>query len=112
MISIFPKFKPIEIADREALEGYFRERPSQVSEFTFTNLFGWRKIHNYQISKYKDGFLVLKESKGKLSFLQPIVTNNPAEAVQACFEYLKEKTGLPAIERIDEDFIAASAWDN
>ena len=112
MIPIFPKFKPIELADRKALEDYFREYPPQVSEFTFTNLFGWRKVHNYQIAKYKDGFLFLKESKAKLSFLQPVVTGNPAEAVQACFAYLKEETEFPAIERVGEDFIAAGAWDD
>jgi len=112
MIPIFPEFKPIEIADREPLENYFREHPPLVSEFTFTNLLGWQKVHNYQISKYKDGFLVLKESKAKLSFLQPIVTGNPAEAVQACFEYLKEKAEIQTIERVGEDFIAASAWDD
>jgi len=112
MISIFPEFKPIEMADREALEDYFREHPPLVSEFTFTNLFGWRKVHNYQISKYKDGFLILKESKAKFSFLQPLVTENPTEAIEACFEYLKEKTGFPVIERVGEDFIAAGAWDN
>ena len=57
MIPIFPEFKPIEIVDREVLEGYFRKHPPQISEFTFTNLFGWQKVHNYQISKYQEGFL-------------------------------------------------------
>ena len=112
MIPIFPEFKPIEMADREALESCFREHPPLISDFTFTNLFGWRKVHNYRVSKYKDGFLVLKESKGNFSFLQPLVTNNPAETVQACFEYLKERAGPPAIERAGEDFIAAGAWDD
>ncbi|MFH2068765.1 MAG: phosphatidylglycerol lysyltransferase domain-containing protein [Candidatus Omnitrophota bacterium] len=112
MIPIFPKFKPIETADREALEGYFREHPPVVSEFTFTNLFGWQKVHNYQVSKYKNGFLLLRESGEKLSFLQPLVTGDPVGVVQTCFGYLQEKTGLPAIERAGEDFIAASAWDD
>ncbi|MBU2495792.1 MAG: phosphatidylglycerol lysyltransferase domain-containing protein [Candidatus Omnitrophota bacterium] len=112
MIPIFPKFKPIELTNREVLEGYFREHPPLVSEFTFTNLFGWRKIQNYQVSKYRDGFLVLKEFKAKISFLQPLTTGNQAEAVQACFGYLKEKTEFPAIERAGEDFIAAGAWDD
>ncbi|MCX5643063.1 MAG: phosphatidylglycerol lysyltransferase domain-containing protein [Candidatus Omnitrophica bacterium] len=112
MIPIFPEFKPIEIADRKVLDDCFREHPPLVSEFTFTNLFGWRMVHNYRISKYKDGFLILKEVKTKLSFLQPIATGNPVEAVQACFEYLKGKTGLPQVERVEENFIAAGAWDN
>jgi uncharacterized protein len=112
MIPIFPKFKPLELPDREALEGYFREYQPQASEFTFTNLFGWRKVCNYQVSKYKDGFLILKEIKGKVSFLQPVTTDNPAETVQACFGYLKGKTKTPAIERAGEDFIARGSWDN
>ncbi|MFA5393287.1 MAG: phosphatidylglycerol lysyltransferase domain-containing protein [Candidatus Ratteibacteria bacterium] len=112
MIPFFPEFKPIEIADREKLENYFRENPPRVSEFTFTNLFGWQKIHNYQISKYKNGFLVLKESKNSLSFLQPLVSGNPSETVQACFKYLKGKTELPSIERAGEDFIAAGVGDD
>ncbi len=112
IIPPFPEFKPIEITDRETLEDYFREHPPLVSEFTFTNLFGWQKVHNYQISKYDNGFLILKESKGNLSFLQPLITGNPVGAVQACFEYLKGKTELPAIERVGEDFIAAVVWDD
>ncbi len=107
MIPVFPEFKPIEITDREALEDYLREHPPLVSEFTFTNLFGWRKVHNYRVSKYKDGFLVLKESGTELSFLQPLVTGNPVEAVRDCFKYLEGKTKNPAVERAGEDFIAA-----
>lgn len=110
MIPIFPEFKPVKIADRETLEDYFRKYPPLVSEFTFTNLFGWQKVHTYQVSKYKDGFLILKESKGNLSFLQPLTTGDPVEAVRDCFKYLKGKTESPAVERAGEDFIAAGAW--
>ena len=111
MIPIFPEFKPIEIADRETLEDYFHEHPPLVSEFTFTNLFGWQKAHNYQVSKYKDGFLILKESKGNLSFLQPLTTGNPVKAVRDCFKYLEGKTENPVVERAGEDFVASGAWE-
>jgi len=112
MIPDFPNFKPIELADRQILEDYLRDNPPLTSEFTFTNIFIWRKIYNYKISKYNNGFLILAEHKKSPFFLQPQIRSDYSKIVDLCLDCLKDKTEKPYILRVAEDFVEENNWDN
>jgi hypothetical protein len=106
MIPAFPDFREIELSDRATLEDYFRRNPPLISEMTFTNLFAWRKVCGYLISRFRDGLLILRRNDRHLSFLPPLVSSNLPEAVDACFKYLRAEGQEPLLERVGEDFLA------
>lgn len=101
----FPEFRLIELQDRQLFEDFFRARPPETSEFTFTNLYAWRRVYQYRFCRYREGLLVLKSSGGRLSFLQPLVTGDPAGAVDDCLDWLAGKGARPLVERAGESFV-------
>lgn len=114
MIPAFPNFKPIDIADRGAVEAFLAAHPPLASEYTFTNLFAWRETYHYQMAAFGDGFLILKIGHdGAPAFLQPLVSGEKWMAVQACVDYLRRYGAAPLIDRVGEDFLAGedtAAW--
>jgi len=106
MIPEFPQFKDLELSDRETLEDCFRNNPPLISEMTFTNLFGWRKVCGYRLSRFQGGLLLLKQSNGIETFLAPQGVSDPLEAVEACFDFLRSRKKTPVLERVGEDFLA------
>lgn len=105
MIPIFPRFKPIELADKEELSCHQTTHPPLTSEYTFTNLFAWRAAGNYHLARFHDGYLIRKGTEGAYAFLQPLVAEKKADAVRECLAYLQECSRQPAIERVDESFL-------
>lgn len=75
----YPRFRPIEIGDRESFEAAFAARPPEISEFTFTNLYAWRAAYGFQVSRLGD-FLILSSGDGdSRKFFRPIGAGNPKE---------------------------------
>ncbi|MFH0802868.1 MAG: phosphatidylglycerol lysyltransferase domain-containing protein [bacterium] len=72
---------------------------------TFTNLFGWRKVCGYRLSRFQGGLLLLKQSNGIDTFLPPQGVSNPLEAVEACFGFLRAGKKTPVLERVGEDLL-------
>jgi hypothetical protein len=104
MIPEFPRFKPIQLEDREVLGKMIWEYQPQASEWTFTNLFIWRSHYGFHWSRYEDWILVLSTADPRGSFfLQPIGPPYRIEAVRKCLQWLREEKGekKPRIERAD-----------
>lgn len=111
MIPIFPEFKPLELADRDPVEAYLQRRPALASEYTFTNLFAWRQAYDYHIARYHDGFLLAKSAHGMTTCVQPLVPEDPVDAVWTCLHYLREHGQTPVVDRVGEDVIAHADWE-
>jgi len=54
----YPFFSPISIEMRGELDGKLSSLPDGISEFTFLNLYLFRRIYNYSISKCEDMILI------------------------------------------------------
>lgn len=63
----YPLFSPVNMAMREELETIFSKLFDGVSEFTFLNLYLFRKTYNYTVSKYKN-MLVINGSYKNIPF--------------------------------------------
>ena len=50
--------RPIEIGDKARFDEYLVRYPQEISEFTFTNLFMWRKYYEWNYLEH-DGHLIL-----------------------------------------------------
>ncbi len=61
-IKPYPEFQPLEKEYKPIFDDLFLRFPPQISEFTFTNLYSWRKIYNLSLAKLGD-FIILRSGK-------------------------------------------------
>jgi len=85
------EFKDITIEDREILNPYLLKNPYGNCDFSFTNIFIWRRTYQ---TKYAivDGFLVLL-SRGQ-NFLMPLGEGDLKAVIGKLIDHAKEK-GIP-----------------
>jgi len=103
--------KPIKITDKILFDEYFQKFPPEISEFTFTNLFMWRKYYNFLRMGF-EGHLILfsndylknrrkpinTDSKDYIYFFPPIGPN-PDKIIIELFENLENIE----VHRVPED---------
>ena len=90
--------KPIEITHKKLFDEYFQKYPPENSEFTFTNLFMWRKYYNFLFLEYKGHIILFShdylknhrkpintDSEDYIYFFSPIGPN-PDEIIIELFE--------------------------
>ena len=106
--NIFPNFKDIEIGDRETFNSFFSEFPPEASEYTFTNLFIWRKHYRFKWSVYKDWLLIVSNivtnnDKSSWHAFQPIGPPSRKEVILMLLEWLREekKESTSVIQRCE-----------
>lgn len=82
-VSTFPKFRPIELEDGVLLAGYLETAQPQISEYTFTNLYVWRKSDRALLSRRGDVLLVkvLKCPDEREVLLPPLGAKGLSETV-------------------------------
>ena len=101
----FPKFKPLELEDRDFIQEILERYQPQISEWTFTNLFIWRSHYEFRWSSYRDWLLVLcTTNPNGLYALQPVGSPSRLEVVRMLLQWLQEekKEQEPRIERADQ----------
>lgn len=91
------QFRDIELADRELLNGYLRQREALIVEHSFNTLFAWRRAHHYQWAVWEDWLLLQTTYQGVTSFLPPV---GPSEGYDRVLQVLWDHAaaaGLPCI---------------
>ena len=68
IIPVFPEFMPITLEMRPDIRSLLSKIPDGVSEFTFSNLFLFRKRYGYEVSMVRDKTLVITGRRGDRSF--------------------------------------------
>jgi len=109
---VFPRFKPLGLADREIFRTILWDYQAETSELTFTNLFIWQSHYGYQWSRSRDRLLVVAAVAGGQAWALPPV--GPGPRVDLCRQvlgWLKDECGVanPAIERADPRLAAELA---
>ncbi|MDR1363807.1 MAG: phosphatidylglycerol lysyltransferase domain-containing protein [Spirochaetaceae bacterium] len=86
MIPYFPDFAPVSLDFKDSLHKALLQAKDGVSEFTFANLYLFRRRYNYKVSQEMDGnILISGERDGKKFFAAPLAM--PSEPVlQALFD--------------------------
>ena len=99
-------FKRIEITDKPVFDQFFLADPPQASEYTFTNLFMWRRKYNTKWSVSHNCLVViLEQAPGKLMALQPVGLGNKTEALNFLCRVLESQDLNPLIGRVTDDFV-------
>ncbi len=105
-IPAFPKFKKIEIGDKDIINSFLLKYQPEVSEFTFTNLFIWREYYKTRWSLYKDYLFLIYNVISSLYGLMPIGPAPRTEPMLVLLNHLK-KSGEknPSIQRVDKRLV-------
>lgn len=99
-------FKRIEITDKPVFDQFFLADPPQASEYTFTNLFMWRRKYNTKWSVSHNCLVViLEQAPGKFMALQPVGLGNKTEALNFLCRVLESQDLNPLIGRVTDDFV-------
>ncbi|MCT8976579.1 phosphatidylglycerol lysyltransferase domain-containing protein [Clostridium sp. CX1] len=102
------EFKPLTINDKDLFDKYLKPYIFETCEYSFTNLFIWRKALDIQYALYKDVLIILKSDfEGELHFMQPIgyKRENLEEIINFLIE-LKSQLGLPHLFKdVEEWFV-------
>lgn len=100
---LFPRFKPLEISDREFLHPRLWDFQPRTSELTFTNLFVWRNHYGFEWSVLDERLVIVAASPESpprnVWALPPVGAAPRADAARRLLERLGEAHG-PAAARI------------
>jgi hypothetical protein len=71
-IPCYPNFIPLTLDAQEEMQSRLAQLPDGVSEYTFANLFLFRKQYRYRVSRVLDKtFVISGESRGEKFFMTP-----------------------------------------
>jgi len=110
-IPTFPKFRPIELEDKALLLGYLEATQPQISEYTFTNLYVWRKSDRTLLSRRGDVLLVkvLKCPDEREVLLPPLGSKELRATVPELIEDMRKEEKLPPVYGVSKNQAEALA---
>ncbi|HER63048.1 MAG TPA: DUF2156 domain-containing protein [Desulfobacteraceae bacterium] len=78
MIPLYPRTAELALIQRPTLHPLFRELPDGISEFTFANLYLFRKTHHYRVARLKEGPIIFLGHDRQPFFMAPFMLPDPA----------------------------------
>ncbi len=110
-IDTFPEFSDIDVSHRTQVTDLLNKYPLEASEYTFTNMFAFRSTYNFKLSILRDNLVILKD-EDPLSVFCPVGHSNMAVVLDDLFDWMKDRTGEPCLERVPESFVSAYLEDS
>ncbi len=104
-ISKFPEFQEIDLSHRTQVTDLLKKCPLEASEYTFTNMFAFRSTYNFKLSILQDNLIILKD-KDPLSVFCPAGNSNMGVVLDDLFDWMKDMTSEPCLERVPESFVS------
>ena len=103
-IPVFPEFRDIDLSMQSNVNSILSAHPVESSEYTFTNMFAFRKTYNVKVSLLRNNLIVLND-RDPASILCPVGGNEIPDTLDHVFEFLKQYSTNPCMERVPESFI-------
>lgn len=101
-------FKDLNLEDKLVFDKYLKPYNFKTYEYSFTNLFMWRKADHIQYSIFQEALIIKKrDSSGAYYFMQPIGYNrdNLKIIVDKLIEYIKEYKFHYLFKQAEADFL-------
>jgi hypothetical protein len=98
-----PEFQDIDLSMKEAVDSYIVKQPPEASEYTFANLFAFKKTYNFKLSILDDSLIILTEDP--VSVFCPVGGYPDLDRI---FEYMRDRSSEPHMERVTENFVHQS----
>ena len=108
-IPVYPEFAPVSLAMRDDLYPALNMITDGISEFTFSNLYLFRKTYGYRVSRFPGRTFVIEGAKnGKSFFYVPcaLPERGPLDELMAGHDYLKNLSESQS----DEHRVALEQW--
>jgi hypothetical protein len=106
----FPQFNDLALQDKPLFDQLFTQFPPLISEFTFTNLFIWRRAYQTKISRFRNLLCLQSEQGQNIFFFPPIGEGDVIECFQSLLQYLHGKGTPPKIVRVPEAVVTQIDW--
>lgn len=85
-VPVYPHFRPLVLSDKPLLDCMFAIYSPEQSEYTFTNLFSWRKAYSFRISSAGDFILIASQKDDTLLLMDPVgPLAGKMEIIEHCF---------------------------
>jgi hypothetical protein len=88
----FPEEREILLEDKPLFDTILHSWQPEVSAYTFTNIFAWRKPYNARLSMVNDLLIVSHLVNGKLSLMEPMGDGDKVKAVHECLKTTNVET--------------------
>jgi hypothetical protein len=88
----FPEEREILLEDKPLFDSIFHSWQPEVSAYTFTNIFAWRKPYSARLSMVNDLLIVSHLVNGKLSLMEPMGNGDKVKAVHQCLKTTNVET--------------------
>ena len=101
MIPYYPQTTELALIQRHTLHPLFQKLPDGISEFTFANLYLFRKTHNYRVTRMdSDPIIFLGKDEHKPFFMAPFGLPDKEPLQQLFTKYQSMK--CVAMSQVDE----------
>ncbi len=100
----FPHFKEVDLSCQGIVKDFLSRYPLEASEYTFTNIFAFRFAYNFKLSLLNNNLIIFKDTKPASVFC-PIGNSQILDTLEEIFNYLKNYSFNPYLERIPESFV-------
>lgn len=94
-------FEDIKVEDAQWATPLLEAVQSNSCEFSFVNIYMWKRVYNTKIARYKD-FLIARSELRRLHYLYPAGVGNSKEAVDAILEDAKQMGKEPVLFSLTE----------
>ncbi|NLN75865.1 MAG: DUF2156 domain-containing protein [Armatimonadetes bacterium] len=72
MIPEYPQSRQITLRDKPFFDAVFAQRPTEISAYSFTNIFAWRESQQTELSRIYDHILLINNQNEHISSLEPL----------------------------------------
>ncbi len=98
--------KPLEMADRDAINRFLQMDPPETSELTFSNLFMWRNAYHPAWTTHDDMLLVVCRPEGSEPYaLPPVGVGDKAAGLRAASRLAAGLGGAGVVARVPESLV-------
>lgn len=97
MIPEYPQSRQITLRDKPFFDAVFAQRPTEISAYSFTNIFAWRESQQTELSRIDDHILLINNQNEHISSLEPLGVGS----IKPVVEEMLRRSDRPVIfERI------------
>ncbi len=100
----FPRFAGVDMSLKEVIRNHLSTSVLEASEYTFTNIFAFRKTYNFKASLLNNNLIILKDND-PVSIFCPVGGQDIERVLSTVFDYLNRFNKEPYMERIPESFV-------
>lgn len=103
LLAEFPDFAEISLDQQKAFDWFFANYPTEISEYTFSNLYAWRIARPIKVAILDNVLCVVAKRSDGSEYFMPSIGDNISKVVESLFSYA-DKNGIdPALYRVPED---------